>query len=443
MRATDLIEKKKQGGSLTEDEISFLINGYVQGTVPDYQMAAFCMVVYFQGMTAAETAYLTMAMAGSGDQADLSFISGLAVDKHSTGGVADTTTLVLAPLVASAGVYVAKMSGRGLGHTGGTIDKLESIPGLKTALDQESFIRQVREIRLAVVSQTGNMVPADKKLYALRDVTATVDAIPLIAASVMSKKIAAGARAIVLDVKTGQGAFMKEQEKAFKLAAAMVEIGRQVGRETVAVVTDMNEPLGGAIGNALEVEEAIRTLRGRNRGPLRQLSLALGSYMLSLAEPGLSLQEAYARLEQKLASGEALQKLAQMIRAQGGNGAVTENTALLPQARLQHIVRAEQAGYLFIRDAQALGMAAMVLGAGRETKEAQIDLAVGLRMHGRTGDPVGKGSPLVTVCYNDERRLAVALPRLNQALAVQPEKPPVNPLIYGVVTAQGRAESPF
>ncbi len=443
MRGADLISKKKNGAGLTQEEIEFLINGYVKGTIPDYQMAAFCMAVYFRGMTAAETAHLTMAMADSGDRADLSALPGLIVDKHSTGGVADTTTLVLAPLVAAAGVCVAKLSGRGLGHTGGTIDKLESIPGLQTALEQERFIRQVREIQLAVSGQTGNMAPADKKLYALRDVTSTVDSIPLIAGSIMSKKIAAGANAIVLDVKTGQGAFMRQRKDAFALAKAMVDIGRHVGRETIAVVTDMNEPLGSAIGNALEVEEAIRTLQGKIKGPLRRLSLVLGSYMLCLAEPRRKLEEAYGVLEKLLDTGAALGKFAQMIQAQGGDPRVAEDTGLLPQARRQHSIICGEAGYLTVRDTQALGLAAMVLGAGRETKESVIDLAVGLKIHGRTGDFIKREQPLITVYYNEESRLADALPILDQALEIRPEPQKKQTLVYGVITQQGRADSPF
>lgn len=443
MRVTDLISKKKNGAGLTQEEMEFLISGYVKGTIPDYQMAAFCMAVYFRGMTAAETAHLTMAMADSGDRADLSALPGLIVDKHSTGGVADTTTLVLAPLVAAAGVCVAKLSGRGLGHTGGTIDKLESIPGLQTALGQERFIRQVREIQLAVSGQTGNMAPADKKLYALRDVTSTVDSIPLIAGSIMSKKIAAGANAIVLDVKTGQGAFMRQRKDAFALAKAMVDIGRQVGRETIAVVTDMNEPLGSAIGNALEVEEAIRTLQGKIKGPLRRLSLVLGSYMLCLAEPQRKLEEAYGVLEKLLDTGAALGKFAQMIHAQGGDPRVAEDTGLLPQARRQHSVICGEAGYLAVKDTQALGLAAMVLGAGRETKESVIDLAVGLKIHGRTGDFIKRGQPLITVYYNEESRLADALRILDQALEIRPEPQKKQTLVYGVITQQGRVESPF
>lgn len=440
MRAVDLILKKRNNQELSKEEIEFLIQNYVHGQIPDYQLAAFCMAVYFQGMTPGETVDLTMAMANSGETIDLSPIPGLKIDKHSTGGVADTTTLVLTPLVAAAGVPVAKMSGRGLGHTGGTIDKLESIPGFQTGLTKGDFIKQVQEIGLAVVGQSGNLVPADKKLYALRDVTGTVDSIPLIASSIMSKKIAAGAQAILLDVKTGSGAFMRTQEDSFRLAEAMVAIGESVGRRTAAAITDMNEPLGSAIGNALEVEEAIRTLRGENRGILRDLCLTLGTYMLKLAGKIQNLEEGYQILTGLLDSGAALAKLAAMIEAQGGNPEVVNRLELLPQARYQLVVESWEEGYLQIEDAQALGLAAMILGAGRETKEAGIDLAVGLKIHARTGQKLRQGQPLLTLYYNDETRVAGAISAAKGGLKIYPTPVPARTLIYGMVTANGREE---
>jgi len=440
MRAVDIILKKRDGKELSTEEINYLIEKYVQGQIPDYQMAAFCMAVYFQGMNERETADLTMAMARSGDMVVLSAIPGIKIDKHSTGGVADTTTLVLAPLVAAAGVAVAKMSGRGLGHTGGTIDKLESIPGFQTALSQKDFIRQVQEIGLAVVGQSGNLVPADKMLYALRDVTGTVESLPLIASSIMSKKIAAGADVIMLDVKTGSGAFMRTQEDSFRLAEAMVAIGQNVGRKTAAAITDMNEPLGSAIGNALEVEEAILTLHGKIKGSLRELSLTLGAYILKMAGKAADLEAARDTLSGLLDSGAALEKFAQMIDAQGGNPEVINDVKLLPQAAKQQILESWQDGYVRIEDAQALGLAAMLLGAGRATKEDKIDLAVGLKIHVRTGEKVHKGQPLLTLYYNDESKAEDALTTARSALQIYPDPVPARKLIYGIVTAKGREE---
>lgn len=437
MRALDLIMKKRNGLILTAEEIQFLIENYVRGEIPDYQMSAFCMAVYFQGMSKEETSAFTLAMAGSGDTVDLSSIPGIKVDKHSTGGVADTTTLVLAPLLAAAGVSVAKMSGRGLGHTGGTIDKLESIPGFKTTLDKERFISQVREIGLAVVGQSGNLVPADKKLYALRDVTGTVDSIPLIASSIMSKKIAAGAQAIILDVKTGSGAFMKNKEEAYCLAQAMVEIGQEVGRQTAAVISDMNEPLGSAVGNALEVEEAIWVLQGKVKGPLRDLTILVGAQLLKMTGRAASPEEAVKPLNTLLDDGSALAKFTQMIEAQGGNPAVTQDTSLLPQAAFRCEVLCPQEGYLLIENTQALGRAAMLLGAGRETKDAAVDLAVGFKLHGRTGDKFVQGQPLATMYYNNKEKLEEALKVIHSSWKISSEKVERRPLIYGIATTEG------
>ncbi|MDX9871904.1 MAG: pyrimidine-nucleoside phosphorylase [Clostridia bacterium] len=433
MRVAELIVKKREGLALNSQEIEYLVHGYTQGEIPDYQMSALLMAVFFRGMTEEETAALTLSMATSGETADLSALPGLAVDKHSTGGVADTTTLALAPWAASCGVTVAKMSGRGLGHTGGTIDKLESIPGFRTSLTQAEFIKQVREINIAVAGQSGSLAPADQKLYALRDVTGTVESIPLIASSIMSKKIAAGAGAIVLDVKTGSGAFMKNPEEARKLARAMVAIGKNSGRRTVAVVSDMNEPLGSAIGNALEVEEAIQVLRGETKGRLLQLCLSLGAQMLILAGKAADTVQAEALLQDALHSGRALQKMAEFISAQGGDPAVLENTALLPRAAFNREITAPFDGYFFIKDTQALGYAAMLLGAGRERKDSVIDLAVGLKLGKRNGAAVKSGEPLLTVYYNREERLPEAVKILEQAIAVVPVKPADHPLVYEII----------
>ncbi|WP_281891013.1 pyrimidine-nucleoside phosphorylase [Paenibacillus sp. YYML68] len=400
MRTVDLILKKRNGGELSREELRHLIEGYTSGAIPDYQMSAWAMAVYFRGMTARETAELTLAMAASGDQVDLSSIPGIKVDKHSTGGVGDTTTLIVAPLVAAAGVPVAKMSGRGLGHTGGTIDKLESIPGFGVERSKEDFLRQVREIGLAVVGQSGNMTPADKKLYGLRDVTATVESIPLIASSIMSKKLASGADRIVLDVKTGSGAFMKSLDDSVRLAEAMVAIGTEVGRETVALITSMEEPLSPSIGNALEVQEAIETLRGDGPAELAAVCLELAAHMVLLGERAQSIEEAKALVQGVWESGEALASFRRFIAAQGGDAAVVDRAELLPQAAYRVTVPAPEDGYVQAIDAESLGVTAMLLGAGRATKEDRIDLAVGLKLFKRIGDRVAQGEPLAELYMN-------------------------------------------
>ncbi|QSB50183.1 pyrimidine-nucleoside phosphorylase [Parageobacillus toebii] len=402
MRMVDLIAKKRDGYALTKEEIEFIIRGYTNGDIPDYQMSAFAMAVFFRGMTEEETAALTMAMVHSGDVIDLSKIEGIKVDKHSTGGVGDTTTLVLGPLVASVGVPVAKMSGRGLGHTGGTIDKLESVPGFHVEIDNNQFIELVNKNKIAIIGQTGNLTPADKKLYALRDVTATVNSIPLIASSIMSKKIAAGADAIVLDVKTGAGAFMKDLEGAKQLAKAMVEIGKRVGRKTMAVISDMSQPLGYAVGNALEVKEAIDTLKGKGPEDLQELCLTLGSYMVYLAEKASSLEEARALLETSIQEGKALETFKVFLKAQGGDASVVDDPSKLPQAKYQWELEAPEDGYVAEIIADEVGTAAMLLGAGRATKESVIDLSVGLALRKKVGDPVKKGESLVTIYSNTE-----------------------------------------
>lgn len=401
-RMVDVIEKKRDGNVLTKEEITFFVNGYTDGSIPDYQASAFLMAVYFKGMTSEEQGYLTMAMVESGDQIDLSAIEGIKVDKHSTGGVGDTTTLILAPLVAACGVPVAKMSGRGLGHTGGTLDKLESIEGFHIELTEEQFVKQVNDLKLAVIGQSGNLTPADKKLYSLRDVTATVNSIPLIASSIMSKKIAAGADAIVLDVKTGDGAFMKTEADAKVLAHSMVAIGKQVGRNTMAVISDMSQPLGFAIGNSLEVIEAIETLKGNGPEDLTELCLVLGSKMIVAGAKADSIDEARSMLKAVIADGSALELFGKLIEAQGGNGKVIHDISLLPTAQYQIVVPALSSGYVTKMDADDIGVAAMLLGAGRATKDAEIDLAVGIVLTKKIGDAVQEGEALAIIHSNTE-----------------------------------------
>lgn len=402
MRMVDLIVKKQNGRELTTEEIQFFVKGYTDGSIPDYQASALAMAIYFQDMTDQERADLTMAMVNSGETIDLSAIEGIKVDKHSTGGVGDTTTLVLAPLVAALGVPVAKMSGRGLGHTGGTIDKLEAIEGFHVELSKDEFIKLVNRDKVAVIGQSGNLTPADKKLYALRDVTGTVNSIPLIASSIMSKKIAAGADAIVLDVKTGAGAFMKTDEDAVNLAKAMVRIGNNVGRQTMAVISDMSQPLGFAIGNALEVQEAIDTLRGEGPEDLNELVLTLGSQMVVLAKKAETLKEARTKLQEVMKNGKALEKFKEFLSNQGGDASVVEDPSKLPQAAYKIDVPAKEAGVVSEIVADEIGVAAMLLGAGRATKEDEIDLAVGIMLRKKVGDNVEKGEPLVTLYANRE-----------------------------------------
>ncbi|BDG46636.1 MULTISPECIES: pyrimidine-nucleoside phosphorylase [Parageobacillus] len=433
MRMVDLIAKKRDGCALTNEEIEFIVRGYTNGEIPDYQMSAFAMAVFFRGMTEEETAALTMAMARSGDVIDLSKIEGIKVDKHSTGGVGDTTTLVLGPLVASVGVPVAKMSGRGLGHTGGTIDKLESVPGFHVEIDNDQFIELVNKNKIAIIGQTGNLTPADKKLYALRDVTATVDSIPLIASSIMSKKIAAGADAIVLDVKTGAGAFMKDFEGAKRLATAMVEIGKRVGRKTMAVISDMSQPLGYAVGNALEVKEAIDTLKGKGPEDLQELCLTLGSYMVYLAEKASSLEEARALLETSIQEGKALETFKVFLGAQGGDASVVDDPAKLPQAKYQWELNAPEDGYVAEIVADEVGTAAMLLGAGRATKEAKIDLSVGLVLHKKVGDAVRKGESLVTI-YSNTENIEGVKQKLAKSIRISPIPVAKPPLIYETIS---------
>ncbi|MCV9951260.1 pyrimidine-nucleoside phosphorylase [Paenibacillus sp. BT-177] len=432
MRMVDLIEKKRDGKELSTEEINFIIQGYTQGEIPDYQVSALAMSIFFKDMNERERADLTMAMVHSGDTIDLSAIEGVKVDKHSTGGVGDTTTLVLAPLVAALDIPVAKMSGRGLGHTGGTIDKLEAIAGFHVEISKDEFVDLVNRSKIAVVGQSGNLTPADKKLYALRDVTATVNSIPLIASSIMSKKIAAGSDAIVLDVKTGAGAFMKTVEDAKELAHAMVSIGNNVGRKTMAVISDMSQPLGLAIGNSLEVKEAIDTLRGEGPKDLEELCMALGSQMVFLAGKADSLENAEEKLKEVIRNGKALEKFKEFIANQGGDASVVDHPERLPQAQYLIEVPAKQDGVVAEIVADEIGTAAMLLGAGRATKESEIDLAVGLMLNKKVGDAIQKGDSLVTIHANREDvDQVIEKIYANIRIADHAEAPV---LIYGTVT---------
>lgn len=437
MRMYDLIMKKREGGRLTRKEIDFFIGNYCKDLIPDYQVSALMMAVYFRGMDRNETADLTMAMAESGEMMDLSAIAGRKVDKHSTGGVGDKTTLVLAPMVAAAGVPVAKMSGRGLGHTGGTIDKLESFRGFSAEMTSARFFDNVREHGMAIAAQTADLAPADKKLYALRDVTATVDNISLIASSIMSKKIAGGADSIVLDVKTGSGAFMKDIDKSFDLASEMVEIGSRAGRKTIAIVTDMDQPLGFAVGNILEVEEAIETLKGRGPSDLRELCIALGSHMLVLGGVTHDMSRAEKMLLDVLSSGKALDKMKEFISAQGGDPAPCEDRSLFPEAPLKCEVLSPSDGWVSSIAADTIGKAALVLGAGRETKDSPIDLRVGVVLHEKVGFPVKEGDPLATVYAADGESCGDAATMVEGAFSVSAEKIPFHTLIKGMVRNTG------
>lgn len=433
MRPYDLIRKKRDGGELTSEEITYLVDGFVRGEVADYQVSAWLMAVYFRGLTDRETADLTLAMARCGHMLDLRSIPGVKVDKHSSGGVGDKTSVVLVPLVASCGVSVPKMSGRGLGHTGGTLDKLESIPGLRTELDVGAFVEQVRRVGCAIVSQTADLVPADKMLYALRDVTATVDSVPLIASSIMSKKVAGGADAIVLDVKTGSGAFLKDLEGARTLAQAMVAIGSRLGRHTVALVTDMDQPLGHAVGNAVEVREAVATLRGEGPGDVTELCLALGTEMLRLGGRVQDPEEGRQLLRQRLRDGGGLRKLQEMVQAQGGDPSVVDDPDRLPQAPVTWEVRSEEEGYVQAVDAEALGRVAMALGAGRARKEDRVDPAVGLTVLAKKGSRLRRGDTLALVHAHSQEAAAAAAPGVLKAYRLGPEAPAVRPLVLGRV----------
>lgn len=437
MRIVDIIARKRDGKDLTPEEINYMVQGLTAGTVPDYQVSAWLMAVYLKGMTLEEIVALTMAMAQSGRMVDLSGIPGVKIDKHSTGGVGDTTTLVVAPIVAAAGIPVAKMSGRGLGFTGGTIDKLEAIPGFSPALEMPSFLRQIRRHHLAVISQTGDLAPADGLLYALRDVTATVESIPLIASSIMSKKIAAGADKILLDVKVGNGAFMHDLQDAVLLAQTMVNIGRVSGRETIALLTGMDEPLGCAVGNGLEVQEAIDILSGKVQGRLRDLCLMLAAYMLVMAKAENTISEGREKAIRLLDDGSALRKFVDFITAQGGNPEAVVNPALLPAAQFQREVVAARDGYIQSINTAEIGYSAVVLGAGREFKGQQIDLAAGLVMKCRVGDYVARNQPLAVLHSNRHDVLEPTSEKVVEAIAIGDR--PVSPtqLILGFVDDAG------
>jgi pyrimidine-nucleoside phosphorylase len=432
MRMVDIIIKKKEGLKLSKEEIEFFVKGVTDGSIPDYQASALLMAICLRGMDKEETLNLTLAMVASGDCIDLSPIPKIKVDKHSTGGVGDKTTMILGPMVAALDIPVAKMSGRGLGHTGGTIDKLESIPGFNTELSQEEFIRIVRDIGLAVAGQTGNLVPADKKLYALRDVTGTVESIPLISASIMSKKLAAGADAIVLDVKVGSGAFMKTVDDAQKLAKAMVEIGTGAKRKTVAIITDMDRPLGKAIGNALEVKEAIEVLSGHGPDDITEVCITLAAKMLELA--GVGDFERCAELAKgTIKDGSALDKLRQMIKAQGGNEEVVNDTSLFPTAQYTAEYKANSAGYISAIISDKLGMASMLLGAGRATKESSIDPGAGITLLKKPGDTVNAGEPIVILHANSQALFEASFKELDEAVRISVEKPSETPLIIDII----------
>lgn len=429
MRMYDLILKKKQGGELSTDEIRYMIEGFTEGSIPDYQMSAMTMAICFRGMTPRETVDLTLAMRDSGDVLDLSGIKGVKVDKHSTGGVGDKTSLALTPIIAALGVPVAKMSGRGLGHTGGTIDKLECFDGFTTALSEEQFAGNVNTIGIAIAGQTANLAPADKKLYALRDVTATVDQMSLIASSIMSKKLASGSDAIVLDIKTGNGAFMKKLEDSRALAKEMVSIGTMAGKKTVAVITDMDQPLGRAVGNSLEVWEAIDTLRGEGPADFKEVVFALGSQMLMLAGRAADEKEARALMEGVIEDGSALDKFAQFVRAQGGDAAPVYDTSLLPVAGKTLEVTAKESGYVHRILAEDIGIACMTLGGGRETKESAIDLSVGIILEKKNGDAVSDGEVLATIYGNDDAKMQAAYEKIAHAYEIAKEPAAFVPVV--------------
>ena len=432
MRMIDIIEKKRDGKSLTREEIEFFVNGYTRGEVPDYQASSLAMAIFFQDMNDEERAALTMSMVNSGERIDLSDINGIKVDKHSTGGVGDTTTLVLAPLVAAVGVPVAKMSGRGLGHTGGTIDKLESVKGFNVEISEKDFIKLVNDNQVAVIGQSGNLTPADKKLYALRDVTGTVNSIPLIASSIMSKKIAAGADAIVLDVKTGSGAFMKTLDDAEALAHAMVRIGNNVGRNTMAIISDMSQPLGNAVGNALELKEAIATLKGNGPKDLTELVLTLGSQMVVLAEQATSLDEARQMLIDAIKTGKALNKFKTFLSNQGGDDSIVDSPEKLPSAKYQVEFKAKKDGFITEIIANEIGVASMMLGAGRQTKEDVIDLGVGIVLNKKVGEHVEKGENILTI-HTNTKKIDDILNKLDNSITIE-SKGEAPTLIHKIIT---------
>ncbi|MBP8640730.1 MAG: pyrimidine-nucleoside phosphorylase [Oscillospiraceae bacterium] len=432
MRMYDIIAEKKAGLELTYDEIEFAINGFVSGEIPDYQMSALLMAIYFKGMSNDETTKLTMCMANSGDTVDLSAIDGIKADKHSTGGVGDKTTLVVAPVVAACGVHMAKMSGRGLGHTGGTVDKLEAIPGFNVSVSREDFISIVNKIGLCVVGQTGNLAPADKKLYALRDVTATIDCVPLIASSIMSKKLAAGADCILLDVKTGSGAFMKTAEDSITLAKVMVDIGWGAGKKCAALVTDMDNPLGYAIGNSLEVIEAVDTLKGKGPQDFADCCMELSANILELAGKG-NADQCMAQAKAVIASGAAFQKLCEMVEAQGGNAEVIKDTTKFGEAPIIREIVATTSGYISSMDTESIGITSVMLGAGRETKDSPVDHLAGILLRKKTGDYIKVGDTLAVFHTSHESLVKGAAERFTSSLKISESKPDSKPLVYAKI----------
>jgi pyrimidine-nucleoside phosphorylase len=433
MRMVDLIHKKKQGGVFSKEEIDFIINGYTKGEIPDYQMSALLMAIYFKGMNKKEIADMTMSFVDSGDRVDLSKIEGIKVDKHSTGGVGDKISLIILPLVASVGIPVAKMSGRGLGHTGGTIDKLEAIEGFKTELSSEEFIRNVNTYKMAIVGQSANLTPADKKIYALRDVTSTVESIPLIASSIMSKKIASGADAIVLDVKVGSGAFMKSIEEARELAATMVGIGKSLSRNTVAVITNMDQPLGHEVGNANEIKEAIEVLQGRGAEDLKEVALTIASYMTVLGGAFPNFDTAWRSLQQIIISGKAIDKLKELIEIQGGNSDIVETPSKLPDAQYHLEVKAARAGYVTSIEAESIGICAMLLGAGRQKKDDIIDYAAGVTLLKKVGERVSINDT-ICILHTNLKNIQEAETMAQSAFSISEVQPENIKYVYEVIT---------
>ncbi|MBR5597329.1 MAG: pyrimidine-nucleoside phosphorylase [Lachnospiraceae bacterium] len=434
MRMYDLISKKRNGGTLNKEEMTHLIEGYVKGEIPDYQMSAFLMAVYFQGMTKEETSIMTDLVARSGDVVDLSSIEGIKVDKHSTGGVGDKTTLIVGPLAAACGVKVAKMSGRGLGHTGGTVDKLEAIPGMRVSLDRNEFLEIVNKIGISVIGQSGNLTPADKKLYALRDVTATVESIPLIAVSIMGKKLAAGSDCILLDVKTGSGAFMNTVEDSLALAKEMVSIGESAGKKTVALITNMDIPLGNNIGNSLEVIEAVETLQNKGPEDLTKVCIELAANMLFLANKG-DMESCYQQVKEALENGTALQKFAEMVEAQGGDKSVIYDVSKFEKAAFEKEVLSPVDGYITFMDTKECGVASCILGAGRETKEDDIDYSAGIMLVKKTGDKVQKGDVLAVLYSSCAEKIEPAAKHFLEAVRIEEQPAETQKLIYARVTA--------
>ncbi len=432
MRMYDIIKKKRDGGKLSEAEIKFFIDGYVKGEIPDYQASALCMAIYFKGMDVDETSALTFAIRDSGETLDFSDVNGLRVDKHSTGGVGDKTSLIVAPIVATLGVKVAKMSGRGLGHTGGTVDKLEAIPNFNVDLSRDEFLKVVNEVGIAIVGQSAELAPADKLLYALRDVTATVESLPLIVSSIMGKKLAADDDCIVLDVKTGSGSFMKTLEDSKTLASLMVDIGKKAGKKMLALITDMDRPLGFAIGNSLEVIEAVETLSGKGPKDLTEICIALAANMLYLAEKG-SYEDCEKAVKEVIANGEALKTLAKMAKAQGGDDRVIYDTSLFERAKYSHQVKAKKDGYISSVNTEGYGVSALILGAGRNTKEDKIDYSAGIILNKKTGDAVCVGDVIATLYTNDQSKITEAEKRLLAATCISEEKPAYRPLILDKV----------